>query len=659
MARGGKKDPRNQKHGTDTKNKPMRWEPDILAKDFIPRTAPRPVPNTGIFDEELYCIKFNKMWTPHILGALQILLETDSWSGGNTEIFRAQQSILLMLENLALPCDSEEINMRTPEFRSIVVDENCDQFQWKYVDEPDGSWRNLGTPICDGADGEDGTNGTNGTDGEDGRNPEFQTVSAGEGCFQIQWRYEGDSEWIDSGDPVCCECEETVPPNPVEPEEEDGLYCAIAINMTTALHGVYDESYENADEWFASITGAGGVVTAVAAILFPGIAVGVAVGSAIVSFLSFLNAIIAGAESNAFDSAAEEQFRCDLYCILVAHDTVEITTAIIEEWATKIEEYTIMGEQRFAVAKLLREASPLDYWQWVAYASSEVNPAACDCVCDEDRLISWEVLTSNAEEGTTHIVRLKLTSPAGDMTPSDITVSIQSIPGTATTPADYLLIDTTATFPAGSENGDTIDVEVTIASGDGADDGETFQLEIYGAVVGQAVIDEDNDVHTVTITDDDTCTETDFIITFAGGEHAYDLIQGSVGSGVLTAVSVGARYGVTHVWDSQINIPLSGTCAVKTVKAKQKVVVSPNPGGNWGLRLAVQLWKDGVRVDPGTMEHSLTVTYAVASTTFSQLTATLATAIEADEIRVFLWSGTNVGGRTLTVTSDDVEVIFE
>lgn len=346
-------------HGTDTKLKPVRDEHDLLQLDYFTRKHPRPVPPTGIFDEDLYCLKFNELWIPHITGALHILLEKDSWSGGDAEIFRAQQSILLMLENLTAPCDSGELNMRTPEFRSIVVDELCDQTQWKYVDEPDTEWRNLGTPTCDGEDGEDGEQGLPGEDGEDGAPGE--PGAPGE----------------------CPDCEEPIPPNPTEPEDEDGLYCSIAINMASNLHSLHDAMYENNDDWFALIFGGGGVITAIAAILFPAIAVGAAILTALGGLVTFLNGLIGLGEINAFDSAAEEQFRCDIYCILKAHETTEITAGILDEWADKIEEYTIMGEQRFAIAKLVREASPVDFWQWIAYASSEVDPAACDCECVE------------------------------------------------------------------------------------------------------------------------------------------------------------------------------------------------------------------------------------------------------------------------------------
>jgi hypothetical protein len=161
-----KREKRGIKHGTDTKLKPVRWEYDILIKDFIPRQYPREVPPTGIFDETLYCLRFNELWLPHILGALQLLLEKDSWSGGDAEIFRAQQAIYTMLANIEEPCGSGEL--RFPEFRSIPVSALCDQPQWKYIDEPDTAWRDFGTTICDGADGDDGAPGGQGPIGPEG-----------------------------------------------------------------------------------------------------------------------------------------------------------------------------------------------------------------------------------------------------------------------------------------------------------------------------------------------------------------------------------------------------------------------------------------------------------------------------------------------------------
>jgi hypothetical protein len=145
----------------------------------------------------------------------------------------------------------------------------------------------------------------------------------------------------------------------------------------------------------------------------------------------------------------------------------------------------------------LLNAFPIEQFQWRAYASSEVNPAACDCVCDNDRLISWDTATSNAPEGLTHDVMIKLTSP--DPLPSDVTVNIVAANGTASS-ADYTLLSTFIVIPAGSVDGDTFPVSVAITASDGIDNGETFTLTI-DSVVGAAVIDEDHDVHTVTITD--------------------------------------------------------------------------------------------------------------------------------------------------------------
>lgn len=174
---------------TDPKTKPVRWEFDLHEKDFVARSHPLPVPSTGIFDEVNHCVVINVQWLPHVIGAFQILVESDSWAGGDEEIFRAQQEVQKLISTLSQPCSDGE-NMLIPEFRTIEIDSRCDQNQWKYTVEPDDAWRNLGTPVCDGIDGDDGENGAPGEDGADG---------------------------APGADGEDCDCS-TVPPEPTEPD---------------------------------------------------------------------------------------------------------------------------------------------------------------------------------------------------------------------------------------------------------------------------------------------------------------------------------------------------------------------------------------------------------------------------------------------------------
>lgn len=142
---------------TDPKDKPIRWDYDIYRQEFRPRLEPRPVPETGILEEPLYCMTFNAAWMPHILGALELLLQPDSWSGGDDEVFRAQQNIYEMLASVGI-CGGTDA-MRIVELRSTVTVDGCNQHQWKYLDEAPTLWRNLGNPVCDGPTGPTGADG--------------------------------------------------------------------------------------------------------------------------------------------------------------------------------------------------------------------------------------------------------------------------------------------------------------------------------------------------------------------------------------------------------------------------------------------------------------------------------------------------------------------
>jgi hypothetical protein len=538
-----KREKRNQKHGTDKKQKPVRWEYDILIKDFIPRAAPRPVPQVGIFDEDIYCLRFNELWLPHILGALQLLLEPDSWSGGNAEIFRAQQSIYLMLANMTEPCG--EGNMQTPEFRSIVIDENCDQLQWKFVDEPESAWNNLGTPLCDGEDGDDGAPGTPGEDGDDGA--PGTPGAPGEDC----------------------DCTDPVPPQPPITENDHCQQsCNIAMGLGEWMHGKFNDTLNWAEAAFAATS----IIADLVGDFIDAFPIFGAVVDAVQDYVTGLGQFdldaLQGANSNEF----KEMVQCKLFC-LMADDTGDFTAEYLngireelQSWALALPPQgpllVVIG-QAFATFlgtistnELLRRAN--------VYKTSDANCDLCEdcsCVLASERLVSFEIATSNASEGTLpHIVKLLLTTP--DALPLDVTVSVVSDNGTAVAPGDFLLLTTTATFPAGSVDGATQDVEVNVFTDAESDDAETFTLRLLSTVTGPAVIDTDNDEHVVTI--DDCTGDTDTINcgtnnTFIPGD--WDVC----GAGNITSYDY-----------EQITVTLPASRLIKSITVNWRSAFSPS-----------------------------------------------------------------------------------
>jgi hypothetical protein len=111
------------------------------------------------------------------------------------------------------------------EWRHIAIDAQCDQLQWKYTTEDETAWRNVGTPICDGADGQDGADGAQGPQGP-----------AGEQGLP--------------GEPG--ECPECDPPEVTEPETGENN-CAGVFGLVETLLGILNYNL-NQLEYFVDVT---------------------------------------------------------------------------------------------------------------------------------------------------------------------------------------------------------------------------------------------------------------------------------------------------------------------------------------------------------------------------------------------------------------------
>lgn len=97
---------------------------------------------------------------------------------------------------------------RNVELQDIEAGDGCFQIQWKYTDESADAWRNLGNPVCNGQDGTNGQDGAPGADGQDGLTPELRLVSIDALCKQVEWKYttENETAWRALG--VVCDGED-------------------------------------------------------------------------------------------------------------------------------------------------------------------------------------------------------------------------------------------------------------------------------------------------------------------------------------------------------------------------------------------------------------------------------------------------------------------
>jgi len=342
---------------TNPNDKPIRWEYDLHERTFVARGHPLPVPAAGIFDEPYHCVVINVQWLPHFLGAFQVLIEGDSWSGGDDETFRAQQEVMKLISALAQPCNDGGGNVLIPEFRTIEVNERCDQNQWKYTVEPDDAWRDMGTPVCDGE------NGTPGQDGEDG--------APGQ-----------DGEDCDCGDPV-----PTQPPVVVG-DDRCQQACNIATGLGTWIKEKFDDTLTLAKAAFEALD----IVADVASDLIDAIPVLGAIVDAVVEYAENLGEKDIAALQSVSNNEFKEMVQCKLYEIM-ADDTGDFTLEYFDQvkdelqgWAVLLPPLgpllTVIG-QTFALfvetipaSEMLRRAN--------VYKNSEANCELCDVECSSN-----------------------------------------------------------------------------------------------------------------------------------------------------------------------------------------------------------------------------------------------------------------------------------
>ena len=474
----------------DPKYRPMRWVYDLFAKEFVTRANEHPAPAPGIFDPPYYCLRINELWIPHIIGALEVLTQPDSWSGDDDAKYRAEQEIEKLLRRLNQPCGGFDDMIFEQD--GCILKVSTDGETWTPIFDSSvcaipGPQGEQGPPGEDGAvgpqgpqgeQGEQGIPGENGADGEDGavgpmgpQGPQGEQGPPGE-------------------DGICEDCGGVNPPVTGGGDED---FCGIAEYVIDKLLSINQDIINGYSTGLSSLQ----IVESFFALDPTGFT------EAIVTAIQGIAGTSLSVYEATFTTERVEGFKCDMFCVIKEQGGFDAASTF-PAWIEKNREregFNAMLELFYPIW----EGKTTDWWNARA-AIGKLQPSAfCElCVCDADRLISWELATSNANEGATHIVKLKLTSP--DALPADVDVVIQRVDGTATSPADYLLMVTGVTFPAGSVDGDTIDISVSIVTDAVSDPGETFQLEIV-TLDGPATIDEDHKFHTVTIGDISACAQ--------------------------------------------------------------------------------------------------------------------------------------------------------
>lgn len=75
----------------------------IAVPKFTPRPKPTPIPTAAWNDAPLFCLVVNGEWVSHILGALEVLDQYDTWLGTDEEIDAARQNVNEIMLALMTP----------------------------------------------------------------------------------------------------------------------------------------------------------------------------------------------------------------------------------------------------------------------------------------------------------------------------------------------------------------------------------------------------------------------------------------------------------------------------------------------------------------------------------------------------------------------------
>lgn len=235
---------------------------------------------------------------------------------------------------------------------SVELRVSGDYIQWRQ-DDDDPTWTNL--VALEDLEGPQGIQGIQGIPGEDGEQGE------------------------PGADGECPDCGNT-PPDYDPPEETDGIKCSIAINEAKYVRGLWQKAYDDEDGILEGVFNGVITISTLLAYFFPGIAIAGVIAGLMAQILRGINDL----ESNEFDDDYEEKIRCDLFCILQAQGKTTIDADVITAWSAAVVEGANPYQE--LTAQLIANV-PLSEFQWIAYASSEVNPEACDCDCDDDDTI--------------------------------------------------------------------------------------------------------------------------------------------------------------------------------------------------------------------------------------------------------------------------------
>jgi hypothetical protein len=275
-----------------------------------------------------------------------------------------------------------------------------------------------------------------------------------------------------------------------------------------------------------------------------------------------------------------EDIQCLLYCRLKingGYSYTNITAWRDEIWSTS---GTNLGMQ--AWCKVM-EMITKDQWDFRAAIGELAPSSVCASLCLDcpDATVQFVTSSSSTTEGQQISVPVRLNLSAGVLA-SEVRVPIVIVPGgTATQDVDYTLQTSEVVFAAGSADGATQNVTLSILTDAVQESAETILLG-FGVITGGAVAVEPSS-HTVTIAGSDCASGT-----LTGDFYRYD--AGWEGHFTASSDTGSTIWVLKPYYDITLNLP-ADVC-VKTVKM---YCYGNSTSGYWRT-MHCELYRSGVLV---------------------------------------------------------------
>lgn len=518
-------------------------EERLKIRPYETRFTKLPPPQAGVFDEPTLCIKVNREWIPFIDGVLDRLLWADVWLGSDEVIFGAVQGVLAFMGALATgnceDCAMIEIRINdcNLEWRADTVSE------WTILGNVCGPIGATGPAGPQGPQGETGPQGLQGLQGQTGATgPQGPQGLQGEQGATGPTGPQGETGPQGSAGENCdCVVFET-PDAPINDEESwCGSTVAIVNTMTAALNDYLEIIDAHLEVVAAIATGLNALPS--------GIPIIGQVANGVVDFIE--TAFEAGTSVIRADITVTEldAARCQLYCMIRENGKWSESLMIpFRDWlVAKYNFNPFHGMYNWA---LIINAVNTSYWKRVGYIGSfepEADCIFCDCPQVQNAVISFQSAGATVAEsaGTHDIVVVLNLPPEENSTDVDIWAGINKTGGDANNPNDYELSGEIVVFPAGSVDGATQTITMTIHDDAIDDDAESvdFTLQLVAPFNEKAELGAQI-THTVSITDDDdapiVCVDYGDSMSTGLGPKTFLTAQSGVSASVFAANSAAA-----------------------------------------------------------------------------------------------------------------------